>query len=173
MEQELLTQAQPPIGPAEAAEAERILHRYKAGKAALDRRLIDNELWFRMAHWKQYKNRMMEGKPQPSSGWLFNSIASKHADAMDNYPEPCVLPRAADDEATARTLSSILPVVLEQADYEQVYSDSWWRKLKQGTGVKGIFWTAGGASSSRAPGSRASSGTRRPAAAWGRSPSAR
>ena len=82
----------------------------------------------------------MEGKPQPSSGWLFNSIASKHADAMDNYPEPCVLPRAADDEATARTLSSILPVVLEQADYEQVYSDSWWRKLKQGTGVKGIFW---------------------------------
>ena len=140
MEQELLTQAQPSIGPAEAAEAERILHRYKAGKAALDRRLIDNELWFRMAHWKQYKNRMMEGKPQPSSGWLFNSIASKHADAMDNYPEPCVLPRAADDEATARTLSSILPVVLEQADYEQVYSDSWWRKLKQGTGVKGIFW---------------------------------
>ncbi len=89
MEQELLTQAQPPIGPAEAAEAERILHRYKAGKAALDRRLIDNELWFRMAHWKQYKNRMMEGKPQPSSGWLFNSIASKQTDRylsmLDSY----------------------------------------------------------------------------------------
>ena len=140
MEQEFLTQAPPPVGPEQAAEAERILHKYKSGKAALDRRLIDNELWFRMAHWKQYKNRMMEGKPQPSSGWLFNSIASKHAEAMDNYPEPNVLPRAADDEATARTLSSILPVVLEQADYEQVYSDSWWRKLKQGTGVKGIFW---------------------------------
>ena len=140
MEQDFLTQAATPIGPEQAAEAERILHKYKAGKAALDRRLIDNELWFRMAHWKQYKNRMMEGKPQPSSGWLFNSIASRHADAMDNYPEPCVLPRAADDEATARTLSSVLPVVLEQADYEQVYSDSWWRKLKQGTGVKGIFW---------------------------------
>ena len=140
MEQDFLTQAAMPIGPEQAAEAERILHKYKAGKAALDRRLIDNELWFRMAHWKQYKNRMMEGKPQPSSGWLFNSIASRHADAMDNYPEPCVLPRAADDEATARTLSSVLPVVLEQADYEQVYSDSWWRKLKQGTGVKGIFW---------------------------------
>ena len=139
-EKEIQMQAAPVIGPKQAAEAERILHKYKAGKAALDRRLIDNELWFRMAHWKQYKNRMMEGKPQPSSGWLFNSIASKHADAMDNYPEPNVLPRAADDEATARTLSSILPVVLEQADYEQVYSDSWWRKLKQGTGVKGVFW---------------------------------
>ena len=46
---------------------------------------------------------------------------------MDNYPAPNVLLRAADDEATARALSSVLPVVLEQADYEQVYSDSWWR----------------------------------------------
>ncbi len=130
----------PPIGPAEVAEALRILQRYKAGKASLDRRLVDNELWFKMAHWKQYSNRMMEGKPQPSSGWLFNSIASKHADAMDNYPEPDVLPRAADDEETARILSSVLPALLEQADYEQVYSDTWWRKLKQGTGVKGVFW---------------------------------
>ena len=68
---------------------------------------------------------------------------------MDNYPEPNVLPRAADDEATARALSSVLPVVLEQADYEQVYSDCWWRKLKQ------------------APGSPVCSGTRQPGAAWG------
>ena len=129
-----------PIGAAEAAAALQTLQRYKAGKAALDKRLIDNELWFRMGHWKNYRDPLMPGKAQPSSGWLFNSIANKHADAMDNYPEPNVLPRAADDEATARALSSVLPVVLEQADYEQVYSDCWWRKLKQGTGVTGIFW---------------------------------
>ena len=129
-----------PIGPEEVAEAAQILQRYKAGKAALDKRLVDNELWFRMGHWKNYQNPMMEGKPQPSSGWLFNSIANKHADAMDNYPSPNVLPRAEDDEAAAQALSSVLPVVLEQADYEQVYSDTWWRKLKQGTGVKGVFW---------------------------------
>ena len=129
-----------PIGEEEVAEAAQILQRYKAGKAALDQRLVDNELWFRMGHWKNYQNPMMEGKPQPSSGWLFNSIANKHADAMDNYPAPNVLPRAPDDEQTARVLSSVLPVVLEQADYEQVYSDTWWRKLKQGTGVKGVFW---------------------------------
>ena len=119
-----------PIGPEEVAEAAQILQRYKAGKAALDKRLVDNELWFRMGHWKNYQNPMMEGKPQPSSGWLFNSIANKHADAMDNYPSPNVLPRAEDDEAAAQALSSVLPVVLEQADYEQVYSDTWWRKLK-------------------------------------------
>ena len=129
-----------PIGAAEAAAALQTLQRYKAGKAALDKRLIDNELWFRMGHWKSYRDPLMPGKAQPSSGWLFNSIANKHADAMDNYPEPNVLPRAADDEETARALSSVLPVVLEQADYEQVYSDTWWRKLKQGTSVTGIFW---------------------------------
>ena len=129
-----------PIGAEEVAEATAILQKYKAGKAALDKRIVDNELWFRMGHWKNYQNPMMEGKPQPSSGWLFNSIANKHADAMDNYPAPNVLPRAADDAQTAQVLSSILPVVLEQADYEQVYSDTWWRKLKQGTGVKGVFW---------------------------------
>ena len=128
------------IGTEEVAKAAQLLQRYKSGKAALDSRIVDNELWFRMRHWKNYKNEMMEGKPTPASGWLFNSIANKHADAMDNYPEPNVLPRAADDEKTAKVLSKVLPVVLEQADYEQAYSDTWWRKLKQGTGVKGIFW---------------------------------
>ena len=128
------------IGTEEVAKAAQLLQRYKSGKAALDQRIVDNELWFRMRHWKNYKNQMMEGKPTPASGWLFNSIANKHADAMDNYPEPNVLPRAADDEDTAKVLSKVLPVVLEQADYEQAYSDTWWRKLKQGTGVKGVFW---------------------------------
>lgn len=135
-------QALPPavIGREEAAQAAATLQRYRAGKAALDRRIVDNELWFKMAHWKQYKNRLMDEKAQPASAWLFNSIANKHADAMDNYPEPSVLPRAADDEQTARQLSAILPALLDKCQYEQVYSDTWWYKLKQGTGVKGVFW---------------------------------
>ena len=135
-----MTAAEEVIGTEEVAKAAQLLQQYKSGKAALDTRIVDNELWFRMRHWKNYKNKMMEDKPTPASGWLFNSIANKHADAMDNYPEPNVLPRAADDENTAKVLSKVLPVVLEQADYEQAYSDTWWRKLKQGTGVKGIFW---------------------------------
>ena len=128
------------IGEDEVRKANDLLQKYKAGKAALDKRIIENELWFRMGHWKNYQNKMMAGKPTPSSGWLFNSIANKHADAMDNYPEPNVLPRAADDEETAKVLSKILPTVLEQCDYETAYSDTWWRKLKTGTGVKGVFW---------------------------------
>ena len=75
------------IGTEQVAKATALLQRYKTGKAALDKRIVDNELWFRMQHWANYQNEMMEGKPKPSSGWLFNSIANKHADAMDNYPE--------------------------------------------------------------------------------------
>ena len=101
-----------PIGAAEAAAALQTLQRYKAGKAALDKRLIDNELWFRMGHWKNYRDPLMPGKAQPSSGWLFNSIANKHADAMDNYPEPNILPRARDDEETAKVLSPEKKVLL-------------------------------------------------------------
>ena len=127
-----------PIGEKEISEAMAVLEKYKSAKASLDKRIIDNEEWYKLGHWKQYGNRVMEGKRAPSTGWLFNSIANKHADAMDNYPEPNVLPRAQDDEETAKLLSDILPVVLEQADYESVYSDTWWRKLKQGTAVKGI-----------------------------------
>ena len=48
-----------PVGAAEVAAATQTLQRYKAGKAALDRRLVDNELWFRMGHWKNYQNPMM------------------------------------------------------------------------------------------------------------------
>ncbi len=136
----LKTQLKIPVGREEVARATALLQKYRAGKAALDRRIVDNELWFKMAHWKQYKNRLMDEKAQPASGWLFNSIANKHADAMDNYPEPSVLPRAADDADTARQLSAILPALLDKCRYEQVYSDAWWYKLKQGTGVKGVFW---------------------------------
>ncbi len=138
--EDVLTTERQAIGTEEVAKAQQLLEKYKAGKAALDQRIIENEQWFRMQHWRSYKNNMMEGKPKPASGWLFNSIANKHADAMDNYPEPNILPRARDDEETAKVLSKIFPVLLEQADYEEVYSDTWWRKLKQGTGVKGVFW---------------------------------
>ena len=76
----------------------------------------------------------------PASAWLFNSLASKHADAMDNYPEIVCLPREANDSAEADSLTDILPVILEQNNFEQTYSDLWWYKLKTGCGVYGIFW---------------------------------
>jgi hypothetical protein len=59
---------------------------------------------------------------------------------MDNYPSPNVLPREAGDKQEAQMLSSIIPVVLEQCDFEEVYDNVWDYKLKAGTGVYSIRW---------------------------------
>lgn len=128
------------IGKDEIHEAEGILQRYKQGKANLERRIVENEQWYKMRHWEQIRTSKNPGDPLPTSAWLLNCIANKHADAMDNYPSPSVLPREAGDEMDADMLSQILPVVLEQNEYEQTYNDMWWYKLKTGTGVTGVFW---------------------------------
>ena len=40
-----------------AASMER-LKRYKTGKAALERRIIDNENWYRLRHWQQVEKQI-------------------------------------------------------------------------------------------------------------------
>lgn len=126
----------------DVARGVEILQRYKQGKANLERRIIEDELWWELRHWEAIGRgkKDIAPQPQPSSAWLFNSILNKHADAMDNYPEPVVLPREQSDEASAKTLGEVLPVVQEYNNFEQVYSDNWWEKLKHGTGAYGVFW---------------------------------
>lgn len=127
------------IGEEEIDRARQTLQEYKRGKANLEQRIIDNERWYQLRHWDAIKGR--EGaEPDTSSAWLFNCIANKHADAMDNYPDPVVLPREQSDQQAAQMLSDVLPAVLEQNDFEKAYSDVWWYKLKTGTGVYGVFW---------------------------------
>ena len=128
------------IGKAEVAEAEMTLKKYKDGKAALEARIVDNEQWYKLRHWEQISKSRNKGDPEPVSAWLLNSIANKHADAMDNYPSPAVLPREEMDKPDAEILTSVLPAVLEQNLYEWTYSNMWWYKLKTGTGVTGVFW---------------------------------
>ena len=136
----------PRIGEKEIARAIDILTKYKQGKAMLETRVVEDELWWDLRHWEvMRRDRARTGKdtdvrPEPTSAWLFNSITNKHADAMDNFPEPVVLPREQSDEQSAKILSSILPVVLEYNDFEQTYSDNWWEKLKHGTAAYGVFW---------------------------------
>ena len=132
----------PRIGEKEVKRAAETLRRYKEGKANLEKRVVEDELWWELRHWEVIRNRKKDAGPEPSSAWLFNSILNKHADAMDNYPEPVVLPRERSDEDSARTLSSVLPVVMEYNDFEQTYSDNWWEKLKHGTAAYGVFWSS-------------------------------
>lgn len=129
------------IGELEIREAEAILQKYKAGKQALENRVIENEKWFRQRHW-DVVGRNESGKPEPASAWLHNSISNKHADAMDNYPSPVVLPREEMDKQSAETLTSILPVVMEQNEYEDTYDQTWWTKLNGGTGIQSVTWDA-------------------------------
>lgn len=122
------------------AEAVETLTRYKRGKTNLEKRVVEDEMWWELRHWEVMRRQKEADSPTPSSAWLFNAITNKHADAMDNYPEPVVLPREQSDKESAQTLSSVLPVVMEYNDYEQTYSDNWWEKLKHGTAVYGVFW---------------------------------
>lgn len=146
------------IGRKEIAQATETLKKYKQGKANLEARIVEDELWWQLRHWeaigrgkKRRGVRRADGEvvPEPpqrgdralsSSAWLFNALASKHADSMDNYPEPVALPREQSDEKSAETISSVLPVIMEQCEYEETYSDEWWNKLKHGTSVYSVLW---------------------------------
>ena len=136
----------PKIGTEEVRRAAEILRRYHAGKRQLEQRIIDNEQFWKLRHWQQMEKAGQGGNPadpQPTSGWLVNCILSKHADAMDCYPEPTVLPREPGDREEARKLTRILPVVLKKNGFKRTYSSAWWYKLKSGCAVYGVFWDAG------------------------------
>ncbi|MBR5453065.1 MAG: hypothetical protein IKV54_03210 [Clostridia bacterium] len=126
------------IGQEQIIGANRILRKYKEGKANLERKIIDNEQWFKLRHWECMRSNNEEVRPV--SAWLLNCILNKHAEAMDSYPTPNILPREESDRGEAEMLSSIIPVILDQNDFEQIYSDVWFYKLKSGTGVYGVFW---------------------------------
>ena len=126
------------IGKEQVQAATQTLQKYKEGKANLEKRIVANEQWYKLRHWERLRGEKQE--VEPTSAWLFNSIANKHADAMDNFPAPNILPREEMDKGEAEMLSSIIPVILDQNDFEQTYSDVWSYKLKTGTGVYGVFW---------------------------------
>lgn len=129
-----------PIGVEQVRKARQTLDKYKQGKQNLESKIVKNEEWWKIRHWQYIDAEDTKDEPKPASAWLFNCIISKHADYMDAFPKPNILPREQADEEEAKRLSSIIPVVLKQNDFEQVYSDESLYKLKNGTGVYGVFW---------------------------------
>lgn len=121
-------------------EAVSILQQYKNGKANLEQRIITNEEWYRLQHWSKERNAKEGAQTKRATGWLFNSIDNKHADFMDNFPGLTVLPREKADEAAAQDLSDIIPAVLERNHFKDVYSSVCTYKLKNGTGIYGVYW---------------------------------
>ena len=132
-----------PIGSKQLKELTAILQKYKAGKVITEQRIIASENWWKLRNTTEEQKKTEIGKGDTftsKSGWLHNVITSKHADAMEAYPEPNILPREVGDRGEARMLSAIIPCVLEQNNFEETYDDAMWDKMKCGTAVYKIVW---------------------------------
>lgn len=139
------------IDSRQVQEWTRALTKYKAGKASLERRVISAERWWKLRN--QFEaDKMLDGSRgrdgkasgrqgfQAATAWLHNVITAKHADALEAYPSPNILPREEGDKVEAWALSHIVPVVLRQNDFEATYDSNIWQKLKTGTGVYKVIW---------------------------------
>ena len=135
-----------PIGGEQLKKFTQVLEKYKAGKVQTESRILASENWWKLRNTieeQKVSNIGGDGGFTATSGWLHNVIVSKHADAMEAYPEPNILPREEADKGEAQVLSAIVPCVLEHNQFEATYSDNAWQKLKTGTGVYKVVWDQG------------------------------
>jgi hypothetical protein len=126
-------------------QAQELLEKYRTLMTPYQERWIANEEWYKLRHWELIRNTKFEGEAEPTTAMLFSAIIQKHADAMDFYPKPNILPREMDDLGEAKRLSEIIPVELEWNDYLDVWSDGWYDKLKLGAFIQGVFFDKNGA----------------------------
>lgn len=114
-----------------------------AEKKELNARIIENNRWYKQQYTEYESSQDREkgrGWPKSKSGYIFSAIANKHADAMDNYPDINVMPREENDVEEAKSLTDILPCILELCEFKKTYSQNWWYKLKNGAACYGVFW---------------------------------
>ena len=131
------------IGPEQLKKFLSVLQEYKSGKTRTEQRILASERWWKLRNSEEEEKETNIGKDggyKSASAWLHNVLVSKHADAMEAYPEPNILPRESGDRGEARMLSSIIPCILEQNHFEDTYSDVMWQKVKTGTGVYKVVW---------------------------------
>lgn len=123
-------------------KAEGILEQYKRERQALTDRIIENNQYFEFtATSGRPRQKSCCGKFKPSqSAYLFNSIINKHADFMDNMPSPVILPREESDEKVAKTLSVVVPAIMEKSKFGESWSENCYEKLVGGTAVYATVW---------------------------------
>lgn len=131
------------FGKEQTRKAMADLETYVSGKKMVDMKATENQQWWRLRHWSVIggeTNEAAKAGIEVGSAWAFNSLMNKHAAIMDNFPKPNVLPREADDEVEAQLLTDIIPAILEQNDYEEVYRRGAWDFVIDGSCIKGVFW---------------------------------
>ena len=132
-----------PIGAEQVKKFTDVLQKYKSGKVHTENRILAAESWWKLRNTQEEQKETrigLDGGFKSVSGWLHNVIVSKHADAMESFPEPNILPREVGDRGEARMLASIIPCVLEHNHFEATYDDAMWQKLKTGTGAYKVIW---------------------------------
>lgn len=143
----------PVIGEEEIREAETLRLKYVSDKQGYDEMLRSNQRWIQLRHWGDIRphtftredgdGRRDEGKDKEilaKSGWLLRSYDARHADAMDGFPTCNILAREQADHQEAKILSALIPAILEQNHFEDVYDELQNRKIGDGSGVYGVYW---------------------------------
>jgi hypothetical protein len=116
------------------------LDKFAEGKQHIEDKIVENDRWYKSQHWDITRLEDAADEPEPTTAYLFSTLANKHADIMDYFPVPNFTPREQSDEKEAQTLSKIVPVILRQNKFRRVYSNSAWYLLKQGFNATGVFW---------------------------------
>ena len=127
-----------PVDASRISEWNNTLRRYKNARSTVEQKIKNNERFWRMRQWKEGSN---DGKQMiPSTAWLFTCIQSKLADVVEQYPRANFRPRQKDDVTEAKRLSSIVPVVVAQNNFEMTYKNVAEYTLKNGIGVYRTWW---------------------------------
>lgn len=140
-----------PIGKEEITKARSILNDYISNKKLYDVRYKNNYDTYNLLYTENDKPNKYKDEdgvvrdvliPKRIGGQTLNVIMNKHADLMDNFPEAVFLPRAKDDEDTARMLNCVMPCVLERNGFLKIYSEVNTDKLVGGTGAYAVVWNS-------------------------------
>lgn len=134
--------AKKPIGDDEIKDAYATLNKYRSESQALRHRIIENQLYyeFTCTSGRARNRNECERFKRSTAAYLFNAIANKHADFMDNMPMPTILPQEESDRETAKILSDVIPAIFSENRYQKSYSKACFDKLVGGAALYAVTW---------------------------------
>ena len=121
------------IKPEFVSKALKMLETYREQKEDTVQRVKDDFRIYRQEYAKIYNDE--KKKVTAKTGFIFSAIENKVADFSENFPMANLLPREPSDEETAKTLTSIMPTVLDIAGFKKIYKEHTRQKVKKGTGI--------------------------------------
>lgn len=133
-----------PVGKEEVAAMRQKLRDYITSKKPYDEKYKNNFDTYTLLY--NENNVIGSGKDRVElikkrrGAQTLNVIMNKHADAMDNYPEAICLPRARDDEETAKRLNGVIPCVLERNRFYRTYDNLATDKYVGGASARSVTW---------------------------------